>query len=121
LDRKALEILSDELSIDQIDELRLLSGPANLSAKTKKAFERFSTELEKRGVVCQWRVLPADEARALHARVISDDHQTFEVPPLNSVLAGTVDSIRASEMPMGTFEDAWAGDSVPLVEYETGS
>ena len=120
MDRKALEILADELSVDQIDELRLLSGPANLSAKTKKAFERFSTELEKRGVVCQWRVLSTDEARALHARVISDDHQTFEVPPLNSVLAGTVDSIRASEMPMGTFEDAWVGESLPLAEYELG-
>jgi hypothetical protein len=120
LDRKALEILADELSVDQLDELRLLSGPANLSAKTKKAFERFSTELEKRGVVCQWRVLPADEARALHARVISDDHQTFEVPPLNSVLAGTVDSIRASEMPMGTFEDAWVGESLPSGRVRAG-
>jgi hypothetical protein len=66
-------------------------------------------------------VLPAEEARALHARVISDDHQTFEVPPLNSVLAGTVDSIRASEMPMGTFEDAWAGETVSLAEYDADS
>ena len=41
MDRKALEILADELSLDQIDEVRLLSGPANLSAKTKKAFDRF--------------------------------------------------------------------------------
>jgi hypothetical protein len=118
MDRKALEILADELAVDQIDEVRLLSGPANLSTKTKKAFDRFSTELGKQGVSSQWRVLPPEQARALHARVISDDHQTFEVPPLNSVLAGTVDSIRASEMPMGTFEDAWATEGVPLVEYE---
>jgi hypothetical protein len=53
--------------------------------------------------------------------VISDDHQTFEVPPLNSVLAGTVDSIRASEIPMGTFEDAWVGESLPLAEYQSDS
>jgi hypothetical protein len=118
MDRKALEILADELPADQIDELRLMSGPANLSTKTKKAFERFSAELERKGVACQWRVLSADGARALHARVISDDHQTFEVPPLNSVLAGTVDSIRTSEIPMSTFEDAWTSESTPLAGYD---
>jgi hypothetical protein len=118
MDRKALEILTDELPVAQIDELRLLSGPANLSAKTKRAFERFSTELERQGATCHWRVLSAEDARALHARVISDDHQTFEVPPLNSVLAGAVDSIRSSEIPIKTFEDAWASESIPLAEYE---
>lgn len=121
LDRKALEILADDLPVDQIDAVRLLSGPANLSSKTKKAFERFSKELEKQGAASEWRVLPADRARALHARVISDDDQTFEVPPLNSVLAGTVDSIRASEMPLDPFEEAWISESIPLAEYQTES
>jgi hypothetical protein len=121
MDRKALEILSDELPADGIEELRLLSGPANLSSKTKKAFERFRSELETRGVVAEWRVIPADRARTLHARVISDDDQTYELPPLNSVLAGTVDSIRASEMPLDPFEDAWKSEGVPLAEFGTDS
>jgi hypothetical protein len=121
MDRKALEILTDELPLDQVEELRLMSGPANLSSKTKKAFERFSIELERQGVACQWRVLSAGRARDLHARVISDDVQTIEVPPLNSVLVGTVDSIRASEIPMETFEDAWATESTPLSEFQTDS
>ncbi len=119
MDRKALEILTEELSVDQVDQVRLLSGPANLSSKTKKAFERFVAELESKGVVAEWRVLPAEQARSLHARVISDDAQTFEVPPLNSVLAGAVDSIRASEIPMDAFEDAWADGAAPLSEYQT--
>jgi hypothetical protein len=119
MDRKVLELLSEELVIAQIDEVRLLSGPANLSSKAKKAFERFSAELQGQGAACEWRVLPANQARALHARVIADDHQTFEVPPLNSVLAGTVDSIRASEIPMEAFEAAWADESIPLAEYQT--
>jgi hypothetical protein len=119
MDRKALEILADELEVERIDEVRLLSGPANLSSKTKKAFERFATELGRKGATCEWRVLPADRARALHARVISDEDQTFEVPPLNSVLAGTVDSIRASAIPLKTFEDAWASESIPLSEHQT--
>lgn len=118
MDRKALEILTDELPVDQIDEIRLLSGPANLTSKTKRAFIRFSTELENRGAVCGWRVLQADHARALHARVIADDDQTYEVPPLNSVLAGTVDSIRHSEIPLETFEDAWTNQGTSLSEFQ---
>jgi len=121
MDRKALEMLTDELAIDDVDEVKLLSGPANLTSRTKKAFLRFAEELEKRGVATEWRVLPADRARALHARVISDDSHTYEVPPLNSVLAGTVDSIRTSEMPVQTFHDAWTHEGTALAEFETES
>lgn len=118
MDRKVLELLQDELRAGQLEEIRLLSGPARVSAKTKDAFERFSTELEKHGVFASWRVLPTDRARKMHARVIADDDQTFEVPPLNSVLAGTVDSIRSSEIPLDVFEQAWEDSAVPIAEYE---
>lgn len=121
MDRKALELLSDDLQMDHVDEVKLLSGPANLTSKTKKAFKRFCEEAERRGVACEWRVLPAEQARTMHARVITDDDRTFEVPPLNSVLAGTVDSIRVSEMPMEAFEAAWANGAVSLVEHQTDS
>ena len=119
MDRKALELLNDELVFGEVDELKLLSGPANLTSKTKRAFERFATELERHGVPVDWLVLPADRARAMHARVIRDDAQIFELPPLNSVLAGTVDSIRTSAMPMHAFEDAWSTDGIPLAEFQT--
>lgn len=119
MDRKALELLLDELPLAEINRVRLLSGPANVSSKTKKAFVRFASELEQHGVDVEWRVLPADVARALHARVVADDEQIFEVPPLNSVLAGTVDSIRRSEIPLDSFEAAWASeDAIPLGEYQ---
>ena len=120
MDRKALEILTDDLPIDEIDEVLLLSGPANVSSKAKRAFDRFSEELESRGVAADWRVLPTERARALHARVIADDTQTFEVPPLNSVLAGTVDSIRTSDMPLDAFRQAWS-DGVPLADFQIDS
>lgn len=119
MDRKALEILSEELSLDSVTELRLLSGPANLSPKTKKAYQRFLEELEAQGIECQWRVLTPDRARKLHARVLCDDDETYELPPLNSVLAGTVDSIRASEIPLEPFEEAWAADdAVDLLDHD---
>ena len=73
-------------------------------------------------MLVEWRVLPTDQARLIHARVIADDDQTFEVPPLNSVLAGTVDSIRTSEMPLDAFEDAWqSADAVSIAEFQTTS
>lgn len=118
---KALEILHDELQLDGIDEVRLLSGPANVNSKVKKTFERFVMELEGRSVACDWRVLPAERARALHARVIADDDETYEVPPLNSVLAGTVDSIRASEIPLDSFTDAYDEDGISLLDYQPTS
>jgi hypothetical protein len=119
MDRKALEVLSEELSLEGVNEVRLLSGPANLSPKTRRAFERFTTELEAQGLVCEWRVLPPDQARQLHARVLCDDDETYELPPLNSVLTGAVDSIRASEIPLEPFEDAWNDPSArSLLEYD---
>jgi hypothetical protein len=120
MDRKVLEILAEELPADQVAAVRLLSGPANLSSKTKKAFLRFAEEIEARQIQCEWRVLPTEQARSLHARVISDDNLTIELPPLNSVLAGTVDSIRTSEIPMETFEEAWDAGSA-LADHEVSS
>jgi hypothetical protein len=117
---RALELLLEELQLDEVDEVRLLSGPANINSKVKRSFDRFAIELEGRNVGCDWRILAAERARALHARVIADDDETYEVPPLNSVLAGTVDSIRASEMPLGSFADAYSvGES--LSEYQPTS
>jgi hypothetical protein len=55
----------------------------------------------------------------MHARVIRDDEHIYELPPLNSILAGTVDSIRSSEMPMDAFEQAFEEEAVPLGEFET--
>jgi hypothetical protein len=50
-----------------------------------------------------------------------DDDRAFELPPLGSVLAGGVDSIRHSDMPRETFEQAWDGENVALEEYATAS
>lgn len=121
MDRKALEILVEDLAWDRITSIRLLSGPANLSSKAKRAYERFAEEADGRGVPCEWRVLPAETARSLHARVLADDATKFELPPLNSVLAGTVDSIRASEIPMDAFYEAWDTSAKSLLSYETPS
>ena len=118
---KALEVLHDELQLDGVDEVRLLSGPANVTSKAKKRFERFSEELAGRGVECDWRVIPKERAQALHARVIADDDEIYEVPPLNSIYKGTVDSIRASEIPLDSFTTAWDEDGESLLDFQPAS
>jgi hypothetical protein len=116
---KALEILADEIDRGNVSELRLLSGQANITDRVKKSFARFATELQHEGVSTGWRVLTADAARQFHARVLFDDESIWELPPLNSLLQGTVDSIRPSSMPRKAFEEAWTReDAQPLAEVQ---
>lgn len=118
--RKALEPLVEEIDKERVREIRLLSGPANVTDKTKRLFERFAEEMRLAGIECEWRVLPAEAGRELHARVLFDDSSAWELPPLNSLLAGTVDSIHPSKMPHQPFEDAWhRGEAVSLGALES--
>ena len=57
----------------------------------------------------------------MHARVIADDIDIYEVPPLNSVLAGTIDSIHASQIPLDSFRSAYDEDAMSLADYQPTS
>jgi hypothetical protein len=117
--RKVLEPLAEEIDRERVREIHLLSGPANVDERTKRAFERFAEEMANREINCEWRVLPATLARDLHARVLFDSSSGWELPPLNSLLKGAVDSIRASQIPREPFERAWARDAVvPIAEFQ---
>jgi hypothetical protein len=116
---KALELLAEELAPEHVSEVSLLSGPANVTPRVKTRFERFAAELANDGVRAEWRVLPADVAREFHARVLFDEESVWELPPLNSLLKGTVDSIRPSGMPRSLFQDAWQRDDAqPMQRLE---
>lgn len=116
---KALELLAEELEPEHVSEVLLLSGPANVTQRVKSRFERFEAELANKGVRAEWRVLPVDVAQEFHARVLFDEESVWELPPLNSLLKGTVDSIRPSGMPRSVFEEAWERTDVrPLRQLE---
>jgi hypothetical protein len=107
--RKSLELLAEELDKESVRAVALLSGPTHVDDKARRAFERFAEEMSNVGIEAEWRILPADEARGLHARAIFDDTGAWELPPLNLLLMGTVDSIRASEIDRTRFEAGWRG------------
>lgn len=119
MSRKNLEPLIEEIDPELVNEIRLLSGPANVTDKVKRAFESFAAEMQNKGVQAEWRILPADVSRDIHARVLFDDAAVWELPPLNSLYKGTVDSIRLSKMPRDSFEVAWSSpDARPMEAFE---
>jgi hypothetical protein len=106
MSRKALEILAEELDRDAVVSILLLSGAANVNEQAKRSFQRFATEMASSGIDAEWRIVPDSQARKLHARVIFDDDDAWELPPLNSLLKGTVDSIRRSHIGRSPFVTA---------------
>lgn len=107
--RKALELLADELDKESARSVRLLSGPTHVDDRARRAFERFAEEMSNVGVEAEWRVMPTDQARVIHVRAIFDDAGAWELPPLNILLMGTVDSIHASRIDRTRFDEAWRG------------
>jgi hypothetical protein len=117
--RKNLEPLIEEVQGGLVTEVRLLSGPAHISEKLKRSYEAFATEMKGKGVMTDWRILPDKVARDMHARVLFDDASTWELPPLNSLYKGTVDSIHSSSIPRTRFEEAWSSpDATPIGAFD---
>jgi hypothetical protein len=115
--RKTLELLSEEIDKDSVRTIRLMSGSANADEKTRRAFRRFAEELSNQGITARWKVLEVERARRMHARVIFSDSGAWELPPLNLLLMGTVDSIHQSAIDRTAFEEAWLGAQGSLMEH----
>lgn len=113
---KVLEVLT-EATLDHVTRISLLSGPTTVSSAAKN-FERFATEMGNRGIRCEWKVLTKETSQRHHARSLFDDEKSYEVPPLNSILGGTVDAIHPSRIPRSVWTDLWdASEARPLIEY----
>jgi len=100
---KGLEPLADEGDGQRINEIRILSGPANVNEKAKSIFERFREEMKHRGIQSDWRV---QEPRTWHDRWVIAKNVCFNVPPINTVFKGdTAEAFRTSNRP--AFDDWW--------------
>ena len=92
-----LDFLVDAVDRRAVNSIRLLSCDENIQNKKKmtwERFKRFAEEMAVDGIACEWRIITKEEARDLHGRVLLDDERAITVPPLNSLLHGTVDVIR---------------------------
>jgi hypothetical protein len=105
---KVLEILYSEVDGSNVSELRLLSGPANVTADAKSDFKRFRKDMAGRGVNAEWRVIEKKEAQKIHGRFFISEGLSRNIPPLNTILGGTTDEILPSEVGADEFDGWWA-------------
>jgi hypothetical protein len=117
---KVLEVLYRELDGDKVKTVRLLSGPANVTEDLKGNFKRFRTEMKKRrGIDVEWRVLTRKEAFQHHDRFFITEGMSRNLPPLNTILAGSTGEILPSDLTDGDFDGWWAGGTdLPQVQVE---
>jgi hypothetical protein len=107
---KVLEVLYREVQGGDVAQIRLLSGPANISGEAKDEFKRFSREMEaKRNVDAEWRVLSKKDAFLHHDRFFLSDGIARNLPPLNTILKGSTGEILPSDFTVERFDEWWDG------------
>lgn len=112
---KVLEVLYRELDGDKVDNVRLLSGPANVNEGLISDFKRFRAEMKaKRGITVEWRVLPRRDAFSHHDRFFITEGLSRNLPPLNTILAGSTGEILPSDLTEADF-DRWWNDGTDLL------
>lgn len=104
---KVLEILYREVDGSNVSQLRLLSGPDNVTADAKSEFKRFQVDMRGRGIEAEWRVLTKKEARKIHGRFFISEGLSRNIPPLNTILASSTDEILPSEVDANEFDSWW--------------
>ncbi len=107
---KVLEVLYRELEGAKVRVVRLLSGPANVSDSLKADFKSFRGEMKKkRGIDVDWRVLSRDAAFEHHDRFFITEGISRNLPPLNTILAGSTGEILPSKLTAVEFDGWWVG------------
>ncbi len=109
LPRKVLEVLYPEVLQLSPFSINLLSGEKHLNRGFQIDFKKFQDELVGKGFPKpMWRVLQKERARVIHGRFLFTDGGTWNLPPLNLILAGTEDEILRSEKLLSTFNEWWS-------------
>ena len=105
---KVLETLYAELDGAKVKTVRILSGPANVTPQAKAEFESFKKEMKsQRGIEAEWRVLDKAEQFKRHDRILLSKDQAKNMPPFNTILAGSVGEILPSEIKPSDFTEWW--------------
>jgi len=118
-DKKALEPLAEESDGAIISEIRILSGPDNATQSASQDFQRFSQEMQTRGIVAEWRVVAEKRVLPTHDRWILAENVQFNVPPVNSIFRNQYGEILVSEE-APDFDILWAR-GVDIATYRAQS
>jgi len=115
---KGLEPLSDELNGNIIDNIRVLTGTANVNDNLKKDFKRFETEMSKRGIKAELKVIYNKELlNTIHDRWIISENICYNLPPINTIYQGQYAEIKLTKN-TPPFENWWTNSHDILLEWE---
>jgi len=118
---KVMEVLYREIESGNVADIRILSGPANVTNDLKADFALFRVEMKKkRGIEVEWRVLSKPEAQKHHDRFFLSEGLSRNLPPLNSILMGTTGEILPSNLTVAAFDLLW-NDGTKLEEFVVSS
>lgn len=106
--KKGLEPLAEEITGDEFNSVRILSGPEHIEPHVKSDFERFVKEMKYRGVEAKLRVITdGHKLRDLHDRwILSSDGSSWNIPPITSIYGNQEAEILKTEEDVD-FENWW--------------
>jgi hypothetical protein len=83
---RALEELAEEVDVEAVTGIRVLSGDADnvVSARSLADFRRFQAEMAGKNISSEWRI-DSRRTRDWHDRWIADDKTIWNVPPINTL------------------------------------
>jgi len=117
--KKGFEPLSEEADANKIKEIKILAGPANINETLKRDFERFQTEMRKRGIKTEFRViLDKDILNEIHDRWIISKDICYNIPPINTIYQGQYAEIKKTEN-IPPFNDWWLKGLDILKDWQT--
>lgn len=113
--KKGLEPLSEAVTGEGFERVRILTGPANVTPKMRSDFKRFKEEMSNRDIESELRVITDKEILGnLHDRWIMSDGLSWNIPPINSLYQNQEAEIHRTEEDI-EFEDWWE-DSKNIIE-----
>jgi len=90
--RNGIERLYDELidgNLSNVQEIRILCGPVNVTKKFKDDFKRFKKECRGFGIIAKCKVIcDKDIMNELHHRFLLTQGYKYSLPPISSIEMG---------------------------------
>jgi len=91
--KEALAWIVESMDGTRTPNITIISGPDNIDRSAQDDFKKAQKELSYRGATLDWKVIPKTHAHRLHDRWIWDDAQSFNVPPVASMMAHQIAEI----------------------------
>lgn len=87
-DKKAFDPISETLDANRLKDFIIFSSEEHCSQSAKQDYFRLKTELAKKRINIEWRLINDVFLRSFHDRWIFDSQIAYNVPPVNTIFKG---------------------------------